>query len=120
MQLPLYYYIADSNHLGSISTLVIASINSENLGYSGITSTDHFSKQVKPLQNGTYANSAWQELTTNWKESINSLALEFNQGVCHVAPVNPLTTCNYCGLQSICRIQELTAEEQDPIKEGDL
>ena len=120
MQLPLYYYIADSNHLGSISTLVIASINSEKLGYSGITSTDHFSKQVKPLRNGSDANSAWQELTTNWKENINSLALEFKQGVCHVAPVNPLTTCNYCGLQSICRIQELTTAEQNPSKEDDL
>ena len=120
MQLPLYYFITENNNLGRISTLVIASINSEKFGYSGITSSDRFSNQLKPLATGADAISAWQELTTNWQKKINLMASEFNRGVCHVTPVNPSSTCTYCGLQSICRIQEIITEEQNSNKEPNL
>ena len=43
---------------------------------------------------------------SKWKEYIEQLAKEFVQGRAEVDPRDYPTTCERCGLQSVCRIQE--------------
>ncbi len=43
---------------------------------------------------------------SKWKEYIEQLAKEFVQGRAEVDPRDYPTTCERCGLQSVCRVQE--------------
>ena len=112
MQLPLYYFIANNNELQPINAVAIANINPENVSYSGTANSDNFAKQIKPLESEPWTDLSWQQTTKAWSEKVKLFALEFNQGECNVNPVNPHTTCTYCGLQALCRIQELSDIEQ--------
>ena len=112
MQLPLYYFIANNNEFQPINTVAIANINPENVSYSGIATSNNFAKQIKPLESEISADLSWQQTTKAWLEKVKSFAREFNQGECNVNPVNFPTTCTYCGLQALCRIQELSDIEQ--------
>ena len=60
----------------------------------------------------------------NWKDYIESLAREFLHGRADVSPREYPKTCERCGLQSVCRIQEpenrvrLEQEELEPYDAG--
>ena len=108
MQLPLYYYIASKNELQPINAVAIANINIEKTNYTGMASSDKFSEKIKEIDKETWTELSWEQTTNIWVEKITSIASEFNQGECAVNPVNTSTSCTYCGLQALCRIQELT------------
>jgi ATP-dependent helicase/nuclease subunit B len=59
---------------------------------------------------------------SKWKEYIEQLAKEFVQGRAEVDPRDYPTTCERCGLQSVCRIQEpenrARIEEEDTEENG--
>jgi ATP-dependent helicase/nuclease subunit B len=52
-----------------------------------------------------------------WKQAIEQLAEDFIHGRADVDPRDYPTTCEYCGLQSICRIQE--PENREPYEEAE-
>ncbi|NKB31817.1 MAG: hypothetical protein GKR91_01825 [Pseudomonadales bacterium] len=108
MQLPLYYVIADNNELQPVDAVGIAHINAEKIGHSGVAATNSFSKEVKPIEEERWSELSWSQTTESWAIKVQLFAAEFNRGDCAVSPVDTTKTCTYCGLQSLCRIQELT------------
>ncbi len=52
----------------------------------------------------------WQTLLSGWEKILADLATEFANGWAVVDPVNPRTTCRYCDLQGLCRINSLSDE----------
>ena len=107
MQLPLYHSIASSNDISPIDAVVVAHINAEKIGYSGIAATAKFSDQIRPIDAQKWTDESWAEITRTWLNKVEYFATEFNSGVADVNPVDPANTCTYCGLQALCRIQEL-------------
>jgi hypothetical protein len=51
----------------------------------------------------------------NWRHLIEQLARDFLAGRADVNPIDPLKTCERCGLQVLCRIAErpLAIDEED-------
>jgi probable DNA repair protein len=49
----------------------------------------------------------WNDALAYWKNKLHDLASEFVQGRCVVDPATKGNPCKYCGLETLCRIDEL-------------
>ena len=108
MQLPLYYSMATNSDFKQVQSVTIAHVNAEKMGYSGITMTESFSSEVRTIDQEKWTNLNWEQVKKYWSKKILQFSNEFNAGESKVNPIKPIKTCTYCGLQSLCRIQELT------------
>jgi len=115
MQLPLYHSVASASDISPIDTVSIAHLHAEKIGHSGITASDNFSHQVRSIGSQKGTEMSWSEVTKSWSSKVEYLAHEFNQGVADVNPAESTATCTYCGLQSLCRIQELSSNKLNKI-----
>jgi len=113
MQLPLYYTVATDSQEDAVTALAIAHVNAEKIAYSGLAASGNVQQAVKAVSEDRRVNTDWPTLTANWQEQVRQRAQEFVSGEAHVAPVNGRHTCQYCGLESLCRIQELDSSEPD-------
>ncbi len=101
-QLPLYA-VAEPGVQG----LLLASLKPGEMGYQGVVAREDLAFQkVKPLPN-------WDASIHNWKHQLESLAVEFREGVATVTPIHP-RVCEYCDLKALCRIEEMNASQEDP------
>jgi len=50
--------------------------------------------------------SEWTQLLAFWRQQVRRLADEFVAGEASVRPFDPATSCRYCDLPGLCRIQE--------------
>lgn len=108
MQLPLYYTVAAAQQQEQpITALAIAHVNIENMAYSGLVATNNLHDKVKPVTASGQTDKDWQSLTQDWQTNVEQRAAEFIAGEAQVAPIKGRSTCQYCGLESLCRIQEL-------------
>lgn len=87
--------------------LVFARVRTGNIGLAGRVANAR--ETINPELSGTNSLvkrrlTAAEEL--NWKEYIESLARAFLDGRAEVNPRDYPKTCDRCGLQSVCRIQE--------------
>ncbi len=99
-QLPLYA-VAEPGVQG----LLFASLKPGEMGYQGVVAHEDLAFQkVKPLPN-------WDASIQNWKQQLESLALEFREGVATVTPIHP-RVCEYCDLKALCRIEEIGANKE--------
>lgn len=48
-----------------------------------------------------------------WLGVVESLAMQFREGYAAVDPKEPSKTCRYCHLQPVCRVGDLTIEDED-------
>ncbi len=56
----------------------------------------------------------WDQLVTDWRETLENLAEQFVRGDALVDPKDN-TTCQYCSYQSLCRIDEIVGQiDMDP------
>ena len=107
MQLPLYFVVASKSEEKAIGALSIAHVNIEKIEFCGLAATDSFGHLLKPVNDDDKIEYTWDELGELWSKRIALLADEFINSKANVNPVNDEKTCLYCGLQSLCRVQEL-------------
>lgn len=107
MQLPLYFVVASESEEAEIGALTIAHVNIEKIEFTGLAATESFGQSLKPVADDDKIEFSWEELGAFWSERVTMLADEFIASKCNVNPVNDHKTCEYCGLQSLCRVQEL-------------
>jgi RecB family exonuclease len=106
VQLPLYagFGIDQGEYLGG---LVYAKIRAGDACFAG-----KVGDAAATLDNRLRATSSLVKYPLeldellDWRKTIERLAHEFLSGRADVDPLDPVTTCSRCGLQSICRIQE--------------
>ena len=53
----------------------------------------------------------WTAVVARWTRSLGALAAEVRNGYAAVAPRDTAKTCRNCGLQALCRIGAMPAEE---------
>ena len=105
-QLPLYCILQDN-----INTLAFVQVRNNNCLYKGISQNpDNFSTQITTIKafekvNYPYQASNWGAQKQRWQQTIEQLAEDFSLGKAAVDPLEP-STCNFCDLHSLCRINE--------------
>jgi probable DNA repair protein len=108
VQLPLYAGFALEHEEGEVGGLVFAKLRAGENGFEGRVKA---AKQT--LKAGLSGNSnlvrkpLTQQDMTAWRDEINMLAKAFLAGRADVNPREYPETCKNCGLQSLCRIQEI-------------
>jgi probable DNA repair protein len=116
VQLPLYAGFALEHEEGEVGGLVFAKLRAGESGFEGRVKS---AKQT--LKAGLSGNSnlvrkpLTQQDMAAWRNEINLLAKAFLAGCADVNPREYPETCKNCGLQALCRIQEI----QDGAGAGD-
>ena len=83
-----------------------------NQGYIGLSSNRQTGKKIKLSED-------WDAQLTSWRVVLEHLAEQFRQGLAVVNPKDH-TSCQYCDLQRLCRIDELCEwQGKIPVVEDD-
>uniref|UniRef100_E6PZA2 PD-(D/E)XK endonuclease-like domain-containing protein n=1 Tax=mine drainage metagenome TaxID=410659 RepID=E6PZA2_9ZZZZ len=104
MQLPLYgaYGIEDR-----LEGMVYARLKTGDVGFSGRARDAQSSvKEDLSRLSGLVKTPLTDEDLNEWRRTIERLAEDFLAGHAEVDPKQAPTTCQYCGLESLCRIAE--------------
>lgn len=109
MQLPLYAVAARSALDEPVGAICLARVNAEKHAYTGLAASANFHRQVKPLPEADHQD--WLSLGQQFAVAVTAMATEFENGIQRVDPVNGNRTCEFCRLQSLCRI--FTAGQDD-------
>ena len=120
VQLPLYagFALGDDDLLGGLTFAKVRPGKHEFAGCVGAPSGTLFAG----LKNGAalMKNALQAEQLDSWKEVIEQLAKDFLAGRADVDPREYPKTCERCGLQTLCRVQEnRTALDEDESDEAD-
>ncbi|MGD0628514.1 MAG: PD-(D/E)XK nuclease family protein [Terracidiphilus sp.] len=106
VQLPLYagFALGEEDSLGGLAFAKVRPGKLEFAGCVGAPSSTLFAG----LKGGTtlMKNALQAEQLDNWRETIERLARDFLSGRADVDPRDYPRTCERCGLQTLCRIQE--------------
>jgi probable DNA repair protein len=122
VQLPLYagFALEDDEVLGG---LVFAKVRAGEMKFAG--RLGDAAATLLPGLKGTsplVKNPFTAEQLLDWRDCIQQLARDFLAGRAEVDPREAPKTCERCGLQTLCRIQEnaalLTAEDESEDEEG--
>ena len=106
MQLPVYAVASVDSFTEPVSTLCLAHINVAETNYTGLAEHGGFHRSLAVVDELRDANMSWQELNEFFSSTVHKLADDFVDGVIAIDPVNGSKTCTYCGLDSLCRINE--------------
>jgi ATP-dependent helicase/DNAse subunit B len=115
VQLPLYagFALDDDQGLGG---LVFAKLRPGGIEFAGCVG-DPSATLFAGLKSGSslLKNCLTAEQLLDWREAIEQLAQEFLAGHAEVGPRDPPKTCDRCGLQTLCRINEnqIAVESED-------
>ena len=50
-------------------------------------------------------SEGWEQQISQWERVVTELAGEFREGVALVAPLKGKSSCQYCGLEPLCRVE---------------
>jgi ATP-dependent helicase/nuclease subunit B len=109
VQLPLYAGFALPDE--DLGGLVFAKLRPGDLGFAGCVGAPAATLFSGLKNTSSLAkNCLTAEQLEDWREYIEQLASDFLAGHAEVDPRDPPKTCERCGLQTLCRIQERQAQ----------
>ncbi len=107
-QLPAYALTLDPPP----KAIAFARVGKDQAKFDGFASGDTQIDGIEAIENYRRAPfkaiDDWQELLDAWRQGLESLASEYQQGQAAVDPVKPIV-CRYCHLKAVCRIAERQA-----------
>jgi len=113
-QLPLY---AIAENLGADDAVCFAYVRSgKEMGFKGLSGEKTSINGVAVYNGKDEEAEDWPELLECWRRRIEALAVEFVKGRSHVAPQDA-HACDYCGLEALCRIDEIGIDRDDESEE---
>ena len=102
-QLPLY---AVAEGLHDADAVCFASVRSGDMGFEGLSGEPTGIQGIAVYKGRDEEAGDWPELLARWRERLDALAAEFVAGRCDVSP-RDAHACEYCGLEAVCRIDEI-------------
>lgn len=102
-QLPLYLGLCSD-----INGLAYAELRNNNCRFKAVMCDDTSAKQLPgstSITKLTKDNYDWAQQLQQWQSTIDHLAYEFTHGIASVTPTQPSTSCAYCDLQPLCRVE---------------
>lgn len=121
VQLPLYagFALGPNEHLGGLVFASVLPGKVKFAGQIGDAATTLFAglKGTSPLVKSKLTS----EQLIGWRDCIQQLAKDFLDGKAEVDPRDPPKTCERCGLQTLCRIQErgIQLDDEDDSESAD-
>jgi len=111
VQLPLYAGFGLEEELGG---LVFAKVRAGEHEFAGRVG-DAKATLIEKLSanSGLMRNPLTAEQLMDWRDCIEQLARDFLSGKAEVAPRDYPETCEYCGLEALCRVQENQGATQE-------
>lgn len=104
-QLPLYAVSAEEE----IGAVAFAKLKTGEMKFTGYGRDKSFVDAAKD----------WDGLRAGWKSELESLAGSFASGNARVDPKKQLQTCRLCDLQTLCRVHEKLALQDDERADGE-
>lgn len=115
-QVPIY-----ATELGSrLAAAGFVQINSEEIGFKGyakkagilpVPNFESMSEKKRPAP-------SFEEMLTNWRETLERLGRQFREGHAAVDPKNRTKTCEVCHLGMLCRVNEARPETVEEDERG--
>ncbi|TAK67301.1 MAG: PD-(D/E)XK nuclease family protein [Betaproteobacteria bacterium] len=109
-QLPLYAIGSEKN----IAAVAFARVKTGELEFKGIARDKDLLPGVKTIgdQRSALAKGygSWENLVEGWRRELAALGQGFASGDARVAPKHGDDTCQFCGMQPLCRINERSDE----------
>jgi ATP-dependent helicase/nuclease subunit B len=114
VQLPLYAGFAVPPDAGEIGGLVFAKVRPGESTFAGLVRNAKATLLSKISGNSNLVRRPLSpEQISEWKRQIEQLAIDFLSGRAAVDPRDYPKTCEYCGLQALCRVQEHPPQTED-------
>ncbi len=104
-QLPLY--AVDMRQRLPVAAAMFAQLRTGELGFNGLASRIGIAPKVKPVGD---TEAEWQAQLDAWQTTLTKQAEAFRAGDARVDPKQYPQTCEYCGLQALCRVHERQPE----------
>ena len=102
-QMPIYA-LAEQN---KVVALVYANLKPGDFSFNGVSKALNIFPGVKAyddLSEHLRKGLSWAELMPYWREQLNAIAEDFKSGLAVPDPKHGLVTCNFCEMQTLCRI----------------
>ncbi len=103
-QLPLYATVVGEN----VGGVAFGSVRPGDIKFNGVAKESGVLPLVQGFDKWRYTKEAgsWDQVLNKWQQVLQDLGADFCKGNAEVDPKNAPGTCQYCGLQSLCRIHE--------------
>lgn len=109
-QLPLYTTLLDD-----VSAVLFGQVQVGEVAYKGEQEEESLLEGADGKGWGgrrkVVVNEGWEQQIGWWREVVTALAAEFREGIAKVDPLRGKSSCQYCGLEPLCRV-EYEVEEQ--------
>ena len=107
-QMPLYALAMERHKDYKIKGIAFGKLKTQECALIGVTELEGIGLGFKTSLNSR-DKKTWSEQLQEWNENLNHLAAEFLEGQAIVDP-SKAKPCQYCDLQSLCRINQLHAQ----------
>lgn len=98
-----------------VAALLFAQLRpGKGFGFKGLAAHDGVAPKVETAED-------WEAQLSTWRATLDKLAEDFRRGDARVDPKEYPRTCEYCGLQALCRVHEqgIVPAEPDASENGD-
>lgn len=103
-QLPLYATISEHPFSG----ILFGQVRPDKASFKGLTAYKDIVPGAVGLDSLRFEEfKNWEELKRYWQTILENLANDFSTGVATANPKNTQSTCQYCDLQVLCRINQI-------------
>ena len=113
-QLPLY--AVDMRQRKPVAAAMFAQLRTGDIGFNGLASRTGIAPKVKPVGD---TEAEWQTHLDAWQKTLTTLAEAYRAGDARVDPKEFPRTCEYCGLQALCRVHERHPDIVEAENEGE-
>lgn len=114
-QLPLYSLASEA----PVEALAFAQVRARKCAYKGLGAravAPGINPDIARATRGREEVDNWEDLLAAWRGSLHTLADGFVEGRAEVDPLNA-SSCTWCGLQSLCRVDVDRPEPDEPGRE---
>ncbi len=105
-QLPIYAVTADA----PVAGVLFARLKIGSVGFRGLVDTH----PIAPGANATGDDPSLEETIDGWRVVLDQLGRDFRDGRAGVDPKDRRTSCKYCSLSTLCRINEAAQQDGGP------
>ncbi len=115
LQLALYYTSLLDSDITPVTGAAMLQVHVERQQYYGSINSQADTGWLKPLRN----RPDWTGLSGDWPATVDSLGREFSEGITRIDPLDPMRSCQYCDLHSLCRIHSDEIQDEAGLYEAD-
>ncbi len=117
LQLPFYLTAMRSASADTISAVVIAHVNPERTGYSGVMRSNEFHSSLISVDKKLPEDRDWEALSQQVEQTVLSIADEFRDGIASIYPSDYSEQVGNYQISALCRVPQfieksIAAEER--------